>query len=313
MTSTFAHGYLPVSHGHRLYYPETGNPQGIPLLFLHGGPGSGCNPAHAHLLYPQGFRLIMFDQRGCGLSTPRGWLLNNTTQAILSDIEALRHHLNIQQWAVYGGSWGATLALEYAKQFTPYISALLLRGTFLARREDWVWFSFPNGVAKQHAPEYTQLLSALKTRWGQDPMLRLYSLLTNPDLPAEIAYRAALAWDRWEATVMGISPPAFNPDSSTWPARIERIRVYTHYAYHHFFLPADGVLPGIDALRHLPIMAVHGLNDKVCRYQNLQVLGHYLPEMGCWPVAAGHGLHEPHLQAALSQAATRLHTSLLAT
>lgn len=310
MTSTPAHGYLSVSHGHSLYYTEIGNPQGIPLVFIHGGPGSGCNPSHAQLLYPQGFRIILFDQRGCGLSKPRGWLLNNTTQTTISDIEALRRHLNIQQWVVYGGSWGATVALEYAKKFTSRVLALLLRGTFLARREDWMWFSFPNGVAKAYIEAYSQLLAALKTRWGQDPIVRLYGFMTNPDLPAEIAYRAALAWDRWEATVMGVTPPTFNNDSSTWQARVDRIRVYTHYAYHNFFLSADGVLSGVEVLRYLPIMAVHGLHDKVCRYQGLQALGSYLPEMGCLPVASGHSMHDSHLQDALRQAASHLYASL---
>jgi proline iminopeptidase len=149
---------LPVTQGHVLHYAEFGNPAGIPLLFVHGGPGSGCNPAHASLLYPQGFRIIQFDQRGCGQSTPGGRLLGNRTAALVRDMEALRQHLGIAQWVIYGGSWGATLALEYAKHYPQQALGLLLRGAFLARQEDWEWFSLPHGVAQQFPEAYQALL-----------------------------------------------------------------------------------------------------------------------------------------------------------
>ncbi len=309
----YAAGYLPVSHGHTLYYAEYGNPHGIPLLFMHGGPGSGCNPEHAKLLHPQGFRIIQVDQRGCGLSTPRGWLLGNTTTDLVADMETLRLYRGIERWVIYGGSWGATLALEYAKYVPENVLGLLLRGAFLARQEDWQWFSMPDGVAQQFPQAYQQLVNALHSRFGENPITTLYPLLTDPDASLETAYRAALAWDSWESAIMGIPPPVFNPASITWSKSIERLRVYSHYAYHDFFLPPDGVLPDIDSMHAIPVVAIHGIHDKVCRFESVQALKAQLPELTIIPVTAGHGLFEHPLQEALSKAAANLHHLLVAT
>ncbi|MEB4591513.1 alpha/beta fold hydrolase [Candidatus Thiothrix sp. Deng01] len=293
--------FLPVTQGHTLYVAEFGNPQGIPLLFVHGGPGSGCSPAQAALLMPDTFRIIQFDQRGCGRSTPGGRLLGNRTDALLQDMERLRQHLQIEHWAIYGGSWGATLALEYAKRFPQRVLGLLLRGAFLARQEDWEWFSTPDGVARQFPMAYQTLRQTLQTRQGENPANSLYRHLLNPHTSTEIAYRYALAWDAWEATVMGVPSSSFNPDPASWQAPINRTRVYAYYATHQFFLPEDGVLPGLEAIRHIPTILVHGLHDQVCRFAGAETLAAALPQLQLVPVNGGHGMHERAIQDALKQ------------
>ncbi|MBU0654093.1 MAG: alpha/beta fold hydrolase [Gammaproteobacteria bacterium] len=304
---------LPVTQGHSLYYAEFGNPAGIPLLFVHGGPGSGCNPAHAALLLPETLRIIQFDQRGCGRSTPGGKLLGNRTCALVHDMECLRRHLGIAQWLIYGGSWGATLALEYAKHFTQRVSGLLLRGAFLARQEDWQWFSTPHGVAQQFPAAYQNLLQALQAQPGENPASSLHRHLLNPRTSMEAAYRYALAWDAWEASVMGVPPPVFNPDPASWQARTNRARVYSHYAVHQFFLPAQGVLPGLEAIRAIPATLAHGLHDPVCRYAGAEMLAAKLPQLQLVTAKAGHGMHEPAMQSALREAITHLYSNLLPT
>lgn len=298
---------LSVDHEQTLYFAEFGHPQGIPLLFIHGGPGSGCNPAQTAFLYPEGWRIIQLDQRGCGQSTPLGRLEANTTADLVADMERLRQHLQIEAWVLYGGSWGTVLALEYAKQFPKQVMGILLRGVFLARPEDWAWFALPEGVAQQCPAAYQALLQALQLPYGTDPAPR-FSTLMQAD--TETAYRAALAWDRWEATVMGISPPSFNPDHNTWPARIARNRIYAHYAANQFFLPEQGVLTHLESLAEIPVYAVHGRNDPVCQLAAAKLLENYLPQYQLWEVEAGHGMHELELQQGLQRIAQALYFKL---
>lgn len=298
---------LSVDHGHTLYFAEFGNPQGIPLLFVHGGPGSGCNPAQTAHLYPEGFRIIQLDQRGCGQSTPLGSIEANTTADLVADIERLRQHLNIERWVIYGGSWGTVLALEYAKQFPDKVLGILLRGVFLARRDDWNWFALPNGVSQQFAAAYQALLASLQIFYHTDPAS---VLLERLQAEPESAYHAALAWDAWESTVMQIGAPSFNPDPQAWNARIARNRIYAHYAANRFFLPKQGVLEGLEKLGQIPVYAVHGRNDLVCQLAGAELLRDYLENYELLAVEAGHGMHEGELQRGLSKLAQSMHTSL---
>lgn len=300
---------LRVTADHELYFAEFGNPQGIPLLFMHGGPGSGCNPAQASLLYPEGFRIIQLDQRGCGQSIPLGRTKTNTTADLIADMEALRLHLNIERWVIYGGSWGVVLALEYAKAFPQAVLGVLLRGVFLARHEDWEWFALPQGVAQQFPAAYRHLLNSLGVSYGTDPAERLNAFL---QADAETAYRAALAWDIWEATIMNSGAPSFNPDSQAWTSRIARIRIYAHYAANRFFLPDTGVLNGLDKLGDIPVWAVHGQYDQVCQVAGARLLQACLKKYQLRIVEAGHDMHNKHLQQGLSQNAQSLYSLLKA-
>lgn len=295
---------LSVDHGHQLYFAEFGNPQGLPLLFMHGGPGSGCQPAQANLLYPEGFRIIQLDQRGCGQSTALGSLEANTTPDLVMDMERLREHLKLEHWVIYGGSWGTVLALEYAKRFPERSLGLLLRGVFLARREDWEWFAFAGGIAQQFPVAYQALLAALQIDEHTDPApILLARLQAEP----KVAYQAALAWDTWEAAIMQVGAPSFNPDPQTWYPRIARIRIYAHYAAQRFFLPPEGVLSGLEKLGDIPVFAVHGKQDQVCRVEGAELLQNSIKHYQLQLVDAGHGIYENNLQLGLKQSAQQLY------
>ena len=289
--------------GQQLYFAEFGNPQGIPLLFMHGGPGSGSTPVQAGLLYPQGFRIIQLDQRGAGQSLPLGSLTDNTTEQLVLDMERLRDHLQIERWVVYGGSWGTVLALEYAKRFAPRVLGLLLRGVFLARKIDWDWFAGAEGIAKQSPIVYQSMLVQLACPYGSDPAPYLAQALEQPP---EQAYQAALAWDAWEAAVMGLNAPTMLTQQ-----RWARVRVYAHYASHQFFLPATGCLNNLKALETIPVLAVHGRQDRVCQYAAAELLGDHLKRYELIGVDAGHNLYEQNLQAGLKQIAQRLYQELI--
>ncbi|WP_050988041.1 alpha/beta fold hydrolase [Thiothrix nivea] len=297
---------LATTYPHRIHYSVFGNPDGIPLLFIHGGPGAYARPEHAQFLCPQHFRIIQFDQRGCGRSLPSGSLLYNSTFHLLTDMEALRKHLGIERWVVYGGSWGATLALEYSKRYTTQVLALLLRGSFLGRKTDWDWFSQPDGVAQSIPEAYRQLRAALRCEPDDDIADALHRRLFEADASTETLYRYALAWDAWESAVMGLPAPGFNPDASVWQSRINSIRIYAYYGLHRWFLPPEGVLPGLERIRHIPGAIVHGLQDRVCQHAGAALLAEKLPRMRLKSIEAGHGMHESVMQQTVQQAANSL-------
>ena len=298
---------LQVDHGHELYYAEFGNPHGIPLLFMHGGPGSRCDPSHAHYLRPDLFRIIQLDQRGCGQSTPHGYLAANTTEDLVHDMQRLKAHLGIERWVIYGGSWGAVLALQYAKQFPQATLGVLLRGAFLARLVDWQWFALPQGVAQQWPLAYQAMLDAAQVSYGHNPAPYFYQCLQTPN---ELAYRAALAWNTWETHVMGVAAPNFNADATTWLTSIQRVQVHFHYAVNQFFLGEQGICADLNRLQAIPIYAVHGLQDGACRYSAITELAAQLPNMQVLGVTGGHGLHEQTMQQGLQRITTQLAQSL---
>ena len=298
---------LSVDHGHTLYFAESGNPQGIPLLFMHGGPGSGCNPVQANLLYPEGFRIIQLDQRGCGQSTPLGSIEANTTADLVADMEHLRTHLQLERWVIYGGSWGTVLALEYAKRFPERSLGVLLRGVFLARHEDWNWFALTDGARKQFPAAYQALLASLQIYYHTDPAS---VLLERLQAEPESAYQTALAWDAWEAAIMQTGTPSFNSDPQTWFPRIARMRVYAHYAANRFFLPVNGVLNNLDQLGATPVLTVHGKYDQVCRLESAELLREYIKNYQLLVVEAGHGIYENNLQLGLKHLAKQLYLQL---
>ncbi len=314
--------YLPTPDAHRLCYATFGDGNDDlskpAILFLHGGPGSSCQAGDAELFDPARYHLVMFDQRGCGLSTPGGDVLNNTTQHLLADIEQLRTHLGIERWSVYGGSWGATLALEYAKAQRGKVERLLLRGTFLARQQDLDWFIAPDGVAQELPQAYAELQAVLQsdagiatgidtatgtdTVTGQTLLATLYQRLLAAEQSAaqeERAYRAALAIGNWNAAIMRAPQTAAENSPTLRQARIWRERIFAHYCQHGFFLPPNGVLAGIETLSDLPMTLLHGRNDCVCPLTGAYTLCAHLPHAQLVTVEAGHGLNEKPLREAL--------------
>ncbi|MCU7802520.1 MAG: alpha/beta hydrolase [Candidatus Thiodiazotropha sp. (ex Lucinoma borealis)] len=269
---------FPVSDGHTIHFKIFGHPQGVPVLFLHGGPGSGCNPQHARLFHPKRYQLIQVDQRGAGHSRPQGCLLGNNLSALVNDLIQLRHHIGIKEWLIYGGSWGATLALEYAKQEHEWISGLLLRAPFLARSEDLSWFTDTSGVANKLPAAYAKLRHDLGLMAKGSVINRLYQILCNGQSDNELLYKTALAWDSWEAAVMGVPVPIYETEMQLRVARIDRKRIHVHYCKHGFFLGDQGVLPGLNALRHLKVSILHAVGDQVCRYSGSETLSSALAD-----------------------------------
>jgi proline iminopeptidase len=288
----FDTGYLPVGDGHRLYYEQSGDPDGVPLVFLHGGPGSGCSDFHHRFTDPARYRAVLFDQRGCGKSTPAGELVHNHTAALVADIERLREHLGIEKWVVHGGSWGATLALEYAKKHRERVIAMLLRGSFLARREDLDWFAGPDGIARELPEAHARLCAALDLPAGSDPLPALYRRVLDEQVEVDATLAA---WNDWECAVMNL------PASGT--ANRQAKTIHLHYCRAGFFLAENGVLDGLESLAGLPVTLVHGEVDQVCRISGAELLHARLPESELIRVAdTGHSLGEAVLQDAIVRA-----------
>ncbi len=250
---------LSVSGGHLLQVEEFGDADGIPAVVLHGGPGSGTSPLLRRFLDPMRYRVICFDQRGAGRSTPRGETRHNTTADLLTDLQTIRRHLGIDRWLVVGGSWGATLALAYALAEPRSVSGLLLRAPFLARADDIEGF-FQGRTAG--LPEAWARFSAIA------PPDRRHALLDvlADGLQGDVAQAApfALAWWRWEAVMSGASAMPAEPAGDALQALIDRYRVQSHYLRHHCWLDAPPLLDRCSLLPRVPIAILHGTADRIC-------------------------------------------------
>lgn len=288
-------GWLDVDDGHRLYYEQCGPPAGQPLLFLHGGPGSGCSPRHRRLFDPQRHRLVFFDQRGCGRSQPLGSVAANTSAHLVTDIERLRAHLRIARWQVVGGSWGAALALAYAAAHPAACSALVLRAPFLGRQSDLDWF-FRD--ARQFAPEaWEQLIQQAPPAQRHDLLRWLHTGLQEDEVHAALPY--AQAWQAWEAALAGETATAA-PDAA---GLVAKYRVQSHYLAHGCFWGAAPLLTRAATLGGIASTIVHGRLDLVCRPQAAWDLHAALPGSRLrWVDGCGHNPFTPAMAAALAQA-----------
>jgi len=299
----FASGRITVSSIHNLYYEECGNPAGIPVVILHGGPGSGCTPGQRRFFDPTHYRIILFDQRGCGRSEPVGCTEDNTTQDLVEDIECLRRHLTIDRWLIFGGSWGSTLALAYAATHPQRIQGLLLRGVFLARPCELDWFLyqtrnfFPEAWERFVLPlvqeERTDILASYARRvFGNDPSLNI---------------TAARRWNSFEAALISLLPA--EPSLSTPltdEAILARARIQLHYLVNDCFLRDMPLLGQAEKFRHIPCVIVQGRYDMVCPICTAYELHQAWPEADFHIVSdAGHAAFEPGTAAALIAASER--------
>ncbi len=257
---------LPVDERHTLYVEEVGNPDGIPALFLHGGPGAGCESYHRRFFDPSRYRVILFDQRGAGRSRPHADLVDNTTWDLVADIETLRQHLDIDRWLLFGGSWGSTLALAYAQAHPECVAGLILRGIFLCRRDEIAWF-YQRGTSRLF-PDYWQDFIAPVDVDRRDNLLHAYhEILTGADEVRRLA--AAKAWSTWEgrtATLLsdeGIAGHFAQPQVALSMARIE-----CHYFVNDAFLEPDQLLRDAARLDGIPGVIVHGRYDVICPLEN---------------------------------------------
>lgn len=267
----YAEHQIAVTKPHTLYVEESGNPDGLPILFVHGGPGAGCTPDHRTLFDPEVYRIILFDQRGSGRSTPHACLENNTTQDLVADIEQIRIHLNIPRWILFGGSWGSTLSLVYAQTFPQSVLGLILRGICLCREQEGRWF-FEEGGASQIFPDYWEdFIRPIPQEERNDLINAYYRRLTGHDDLARMA--AAKAWALWESRCATLQPRQNVIDQLSDPfTAMSLARIECHYFVNHCFLKPNQILDNMHRLQNIPGFIVHGRYDMVCTLQNAWAL-----------------------------------------
>lgn len=293
---------LPNGQQHQIYIEQCGNPDGIPVLFLHGGPGSGCRPQHRCYFDPARYHIILFDQRGCGRSLPAGELASNDMAHLIADMEAIRQLLNINKWQLFGGSWGATLALCYARQYPQQVSSMILRGTFLGRQQDIDWVYAAGGASKVFADAWQAFTGNVPADQQATPLNYYFRQLTDPD-PA-VQQAAANTLQQWEASiVMMRDEPVFEAPQDSSPGPLAHSRIQLHFALNQCFIADQPILPDLSVLRSVPTIIIHGRYDMVCPFQQSWLVKQQLPEAALRIVPlAGHAAGEPALIDALVQA-----------
>jgi proline iminopeptidase len=298
-------GMLSVSDLHTIYYEQAGNPDGKPVVFLHGGPGGGTIPAYRQYFDPSRWRIILFDQRGAGNSTPHAELRENTTWDLVSDIETLRSHLGINLWVVFGGSWGSTLALTYAQTHPDRCLGLILRGIFLLRRKEILWF-YQEGASWIFPDAWESYLAPIPENERHDLVSAYYKRLTSDDL--ETRKPAAKAWSVWEASTSRLQ---VDPDLQSRFEEDEFAEAFARIECHYFinrgfFEEDDHLLRNCDRIRHIPTVIVQGRYDVVCPMTSAWDLHKALPNAEFIVVPdAGHSMQEPGILSALVDATDR--------
>ncbi|HEX5489063.1 MAG TPA: prolyl aminopeptidase [Rhodanobacteraceae bacterium] len=295
---------FPVSDRHTLHVEECGIPGGLPVVFLHGGPGAGLEGYHRRFFDPARYRIVLFDQRGAGKSTPFADLEDNTTQALIADIEKLRVHLGIERWLVFGGSWGSTLALAYAEAHPERVTALVLRGIFLGRPEEDRWL-FEEGGASRIWPEAWQRFASAIPPGERGDMLEAYwKRLTSDDEAVRVA--AARAWAAWEGNALTLEEsPETVAEFSEPGVAVSLARIEAHFFRNAAFLEPNQLLRDIDRIRHVPAVIVHGRYDIVCPVKTAFDLHAAWPEAEFHVVVAGHAASEPAIVDKLIEATDR--------
>jgi proline iminopeptidase len=299
-TFPYRSGFLPLDSGHSIYWEQVGNPRGLPVLFLHGGPGAGAGAVHRRFFDPAAWNLTIFDQRGAGRSRPFGSLVNNTTPALVSDIEALRLHLGVSDWLLFGGSWGSTLAIAYAQAHPERVRGCVLRGIFLGRRSEVAWFL--HGLAAVFPDAHAQFVNFLPEAERGDLLGSYIRRLGDPE--PRIHGPAARAWSIYEGSCSTLLPSpdavvSFAEDRSA----LALARIEAHYFANDLFLPPEGLLGHMHRIADVPAEIVQGRYDMVCPPISAFDLA------AAWPAArltvvpdAGHSALEPGTRAALLSA-----------
>jgi len=299
-----ANGMLELDARHRMYWEDCGARDGVPALFLHGGPGAGSTPDHRRFFNPRHYRIVVYDQRGAGRSTPLGDVADNTTPLLVADIERLREHLGIERWLVFGGSWGSTLALAYGEAHPERCLGFVLRGIFLCRKSEIDWFLY--GL-KALFPEAWRAFSGHVPEAERGDLLgAYYRRLTDPD-PA-VHMPAARAWSVYEGSCSTLLP---NRDTVRYfsgdRVALGLARIEAHYFAHDIFLPEDALLACVGRLRHLPCVIVQGRYDAVCPIVTADELARAWPEAEYVIVPdAGHSAWEPGILSELVRATETL-------
>ncbi len=300
--SPYNSNFLKVDDLHEIYFEECGNPNGEPVVFLHGGPGGGLQDNYRRYFNPDKYRIILFDQRGCGKSRPFAELKNNTTWHLVADIEMLKNHLDIEKWSVFGGSWGSTLALSYSQTHPDSVAALFLRGIFMLRQKELKWF-YQEGASFIYPDAWEHYKNAIPKEERSDYISAFYKRLTSDD--KEVRSKASKAWSVWEASTSKLiqNKDLMNTfsgdDFADAFARIE-CHFFTNKG---FFKSENQLLEGVEKIRHIPTIIVQGRYDVVCPVESAWDLHKEWPEAKFMLIEdAGHSLSEEGITKALVQA-----------
>ncbi len=258
----FASDSINTDSGHCVYYEQAGNPDGIPVVFLHGGPGSGCNENHRRYFDPAKYRVILLDQRGCNRSTPNGHVEDNSTQDLLADIDAIRQTLAIDRWLLFGGSWGATLALLYAEAHPANVTGMILRGSFLARQQDFDWFA-GNGVNRIMPDYWNEFISGFEVTNSKQLIEELHRRVFSDD--KDIQQAAARAWSLWAGRVVtNCFDSEYALEIDKPEKLVNQVRIEMHFARHRYFIDENQILENIHLLPNVPVKIIHGRQDLTC-------------------------------------------------
>lgn len=297
-------GRLRVTDGHELYYEESGNPQGKPVVFLHGGPGGGSDPKQRRFFHPAKYRIVNFDQRGCGKSTPYANLEANTTWDLVADIERLREHLGLDTWQVFGGSWGSTLALAYAEKHPNRVSELVLRGIFLLRKQEIDWF-YQRGASVLYPDAWEPYLAHIPEGERSDLLKAYYGRLTSPDPAVRLA--AAKVWSGWEGATSKLIPDAdFSGHFEEDEFALAFARIECHYFLHKGWMEEAQLLRDAGKLKGIPGAIIQGRYDMVCPIESAWALSKAWPEADLVIVPdAGHSAYDSGISRALVAATDR--------
>jgi proline iminopeptidase len=296
---------LPVDDIHTLYLEESGNPDGIPVLFVHGGPGTGCDPKNRCFFDPERYRIVLFDQRGAGRSTPHAALDNNHTAALIDDMEAIRNHLKIDRWLLFGGSWGSTLSLLYAQRHPERVLGMVLRGIFLGRTRDIQWL-YQEGASRLFPDYWEDFQRPIPELRRHEMVTAYYELLTGDNELARMA--AAKAWSGWEARCATLRPNLEVYEHLVDPhVALAMARIECHFFINHCFIAENQILESMAALEGIPGIIVHGRYDTVCTLDNAFELHRTWPESELHIIRdAGHVASEPGITDALIRATRRM-------
>ncbi|MFI5202537.1 MAG: prolyl aminopeptidase [Candidatus Kapaibacterium sp.] len=303
-TEPYNSGHLQVSKLHSIYFEESGNPKGQPAIFVHGGPGGGTEGKHRQYFDPKHYRIILFDQRGCGKSTPHAELRENTTWDLVSDMERLREHLGIERWLVFGGSWGSTLSLTYAETHPDRVTHLVLRGIFLLRKWEIDWL-YQKGADAVFPDFWERYIATIPEEERCDLLTAYYRRLTANDRETQLA--AARTWSAWEGST---SKLYIDPDMvahySEDDFAIAFSRIESHYFVNHGFMEEGQLLRDVNRIRHIPTVIVQGRYDIVCPVRSAWDLHRAFPEAELIiSPAAGHSAFEPENRSSLIEATDR--------
>ena len=293
---------LDVDGTHTIYYEESGNPNGVPVIFLHGGPGCGTAPSCRQYFDPEFYRIILFDQRGSGKSTPRACLENNDTWHIIEDIEKIREKLNIDKWLVFGGSWGSTLSLCYAIKHPERVLGLVLRGIFLGRREDIEWIYEVGGVSNFHPESFERYISIIPEEERKDIIGAYYKRLTSED--KETREVAAKEWSMWEGSLVTLHPdPNLEQSFGEINYAISMATIECHFWMNNMFWDDDNwLLDHVDVIKDIPTWIVHGRYDVDCRPIGAYELNKKLNNCKLEFTVSGHSSGEPEIVDSLVRA-----------